>query len=214
MDGSYNWLEMHDLEFRLKMITYTLKNLYKAKVFERYSSIIISNPNNFHFFSKDVINYYSLGQFSYQNQNPYSCKNRIVKILHAPSNFKSKGSDKILQILEELIQEGFSLEVELLQNKKNDFVINEIKNSDLIVDQLYSDVLCPGFAYEAISCNKPVVVCGHELEKLKSYFISKGIEIPPVINLLPQNLKSFIRDVLINPEILIDKEKEIISKKK
>ena len=57
-------------------------------------------------------------------------------IVHAPSNRKVKGTQKILETLNKLSSEGFEFELKLLEQIPNNEAIKLYENSDIVIDQI------------------------------------------------------------------------------
>ncbi len=61
--------------------------------------------------------------------------NEIITILHAPSDRKNKGTDDtVLPAIKALQDEGFSFNFELIENKPNEYVLERLKNADIVID--------------------------------------------------------------------------------
>ena len=89
----------------------------------------------------------------------------MLRILHSPSHTETKGSDIISDTINKLRSKGSSVELVTIINRPNREVIEEIARCDFVVDQLYSDTPMAGFASEAASMGKPVIVCGYLSDK-------------------------------------------------
>ena len=63
-------------------------------------------------------------------------RNNTFKILHAPNHRNIKGTFYLIDAVDRLKNEGYDIELRLIEKKSNDDVLNEISNADLIVDQL------------------------------------------------------------------------------
>lgn len=147
------------------------KTLKKIRRFEKMSTYIISHHFTNYFF-KD--NYISSSQIGVPFTNNYTLVgekkiNTHTRILHAPSNPRSKGTSIIEKAIFNLIKKGYSIDLIKLNGVPNSKVIDELKKCDFIVDQVYSDGPMPGFATEAAFYGKPAVVGGYGLEMLKDY---------------------------------------------
>lgn len=84
-----------------------------------------------------------------------------VRVLHAPSRPRYKGTAQIREMIERLRCKGLLIEFTELQDKPNQEVVREIRKADLIVDQLYCDYAPSALAAEAMWCGKPVLCGGH-----------------------------------------------------
>lgn len=63
-------------------------------------------------------------------------KNDILKFIHLPTDRKIKGTVYIIKAVEELKEEGYKFEFEIIENVSHSNVLFAIKNADVIIDQL------------------------------------------------------------------------------
>ena len=114
----------------------------------------------------------------------------FLRILHAPSNSGVKGTDIILQAVEDLKNEGFEFKFILLKNKNNKEVIDEISKADLVIDQILIGSYGV-FSVEALSLGKPIICYLNETIFTDDH---------PFISANPENIKNKLKKVL-NGEI-------------
>lgn len=102
----------------------------------------------------------------------------VPKIVHIPSRSGIKGTSFILKTVNELKDEGLSLEFEFLTHLPNKEVINKLSDADILVDELF--LHGPGtLSLEAIACGCAVatktmkdeifdsVLCNVDFDNLK-----------------------------------------------
>jgi len=77
------------------------------------------------------------------------------KIVHAPSDSIAKRSDIVIKTIEILKKEGLEFEFELIQNKTNQFVLDSLKDTDIVIDQC-SDWIAK-FAAEGMAAGCAIV---------------------------------------------------------
>lgn len=82
---------------------------------------------------------------------------RPLRIGHAPSHRKIKGTDIILAALEELTAEGYEYELELIEGLSNDHARLKYEQIDVLIDQLHAGWY-GGLAVEVMALGKPVMV--------------------------------------------------------
>ncbi|MGA0163838.1 MAG: hypothetical protein ACO3LE_06235 [Bdellovibrionota bacterium] len=182
----------------------------KIKIIERYADFCITAPAQAQFFEKDFI----WGGFLGPPQPPRimdeikSPENstRCVKILHSPSRFESKGSSLILQMIEKLKDEGFDIDFTLLQGASNAEVLKRISESDLVIDQCYSDTPMAGLAAEAASLGKATLVGGYISSELEKYFPISHTA--PSFFCQPEEMLDKIRAIIRKPACLKQKGRE------
>ncbi|PWT99996.1 MAG: hypothetical protein C5B52_09495 [Bacteroidetes bacterium] len=118
--------------------------------------------------------------------------NSRVRILHAPSNRDLKGTRLITQTVEGLKGEGLDFEFEILEKKPNSVVLEELKNSDIAIDQIYLHY--PGiFATEGMAMG-----CAVGTKIFESG--PEAIFSPPICNLDENNLKDQLRKLIQDQE--------------
>jgi len=81
--------------------------------------------------------------------------NDIVRIVHAPSDRKRKGTIHILRAIKEL-KKKYTLQFELIEGKPNNYVLERMAASDIVIDQIgpgwYGKVTLEALYYGAVSC--------------------------------------------------------------
>ena len=84
-----------------------------------------------------------------------------VRIVHAPSSERYKGTELIRAMIGRLESKGYNLEFVEIKNKTPHEVMGEIRGADLVVDQLYCDYALNSLPSEALWCGKPVLSGGY-----------------------------------------------------
>lgn len=131
---------------------------------EKYADVVINHPPTALFHAKPFVSWLNIGFPCGQmmtNSLMREERSRIVKILHAPSNAVSKGSIEIEAMVGKLKSQGYPVEFIKLQNVPNEKVIEIIKDCDIVVDELYSDIPLGGLGTEASVAGKPVLSAGY-----------------------------------------------------
>ena len=120
-----------------------------------------------------------------------------INIVHAPSNRAKKGTEYVIKAVEKLKNEGYNVNLMLVENIPHNKVIEYYKQADIVVDQLllgwYGNV-----TIECMALGKPV--CVYIKEDLESH-----LPFMPVLNTSPEslveNLKMLIEDKELRKEI-------------
>jgi len=124
------------------------------------------------------------------NQNE---TDRMLRIGHAPTNRKVKGTQYILDALDELRNEGYKFELVLVESVSNTEARELYESIDVLVDQLFAGWY-GGLAVEVMALGKPVLVYIRE-DDLK--FIPKEMKSDlPFINVTPDTIKNGLRNIL------------------
>jgi glycosyltransferase involved in cell wall biosynthesis len=164
---------------------------------EKYSDFVINHTATAQMFSLPFIRWAAVGMPipKLGNSIEISCKKTTaVRIVHAPSRPKAKGSDVFRRVINELRQEGYSIEFIELNGVSNATVLQELQKCDLVVDELYSDTPMAMLATEAAMLGKPVVVGGYYA---KQFYLDNPDEAsPPSIYVEPSEIKSAIEKLI------------------
>ena len=118
--------------------------------------------------------------------------NRPVRIVHAPSDPSTKGTDYIIGALNEL-QNSHDFELILVKNKPYEEALELYKSADIAIDQ----ILCGwygGFSVEMMAMGKPVLCYIRDQDLV---FVPKQMRDElPIYNIRPDNLVEDIDFVL------------------
>lgn len=124
-----------------------------------------------------------------------------VRILHAPSDPISKGSDRVRHAVERIRERGYGVEYHEVVDRPNSDVLAEIAQSDLVVDEVFSDSPMGTLAVEAAQLGKPTVVGGYYAADAAE-FAPDGL--PPTRFVLPQCLEAAIEEMVSDPMLRED----------
>jgi len=119
--------------------------------------------------------------------------NNTIKIVHAPSNREIKGTKYIFPVIQRLRDEGYNIDLILIENKTNEEVLEVCKEADIIIDQLLLESHGV-FAIECMALGKPVL-CRID-EKIMKYYPDL-----PILNTNPDNLYENLKLLIENPEL-------------
>ena len=131
-----------------------LQKILRIRTAETWSDLIVSSPEMGQLQKKPYVRIHiPLKLDNYQ----FKVHGRSVpKIVHAPSHRGYKGTDVILRAIEELHGEGLQFEFTLLENVPNSVVRDILADADIVVSQLYGDVLST-FSEEGMATGNAVV---------------------------------------------------------
>ena len=127
---------------------------------------------------------------------------RPLRIVHAPTHRRVKGTDLILEALEALKEEGFAFELILVEGLSQAEARTRYEQADVLIDQLFAGWY-GGLAVELMALGKPVLVY---LREEDLHFIPEQMRADlPFINANPFTVKDRLREVLGMPrEALVD----------
>lgn len=126
-----------------------------------------------------------------------------IKLVHAPNHRNLKGTSKLIQAVNELKEEGFSLELDVIEGVPNEEVRNAIAKADVVADQLVIGWYAM-FALEGMAMGKPVIC--YLRSDLKNLYTADGlIEVDelPFVEASLFSVKEVIRDLVIHRENLV-----------
>ena len=116
-----------------------------------------------------------------------------LRIVHAPSHRKVKGTDIILAALDHLKAQGFSFELSLVEGLSNAEARKVYESSDVLIDQLFAGWY-GGLAVELMALGKPVLVYIREEDV---QFIPNDMKIDlPFLQVTPDTVEDALRKVL------------------
>jgi glycosyltransferase involved in cell wall biosynthesis len=123
-------------------------------------------------------------------------ENRPLRILHAPSHRKVKGTDYLLEALGNLKKQGFNFDLLLVEGLSNSEARKMYEKADILVDQLFAGWY-GGLAVELMALGKPVIVYIRD-EDLK-FIPSEMKEDLPFIRATPFDIKEVLKQVIKMP---------------
>jgi len=123
-------------------------------------------------------------------------ENRKLRIGHAPSNRKVKGTDIILEALEKLKKRGYEFELVLVEGVSNAEARKTYETVDILIDQIFAGWY-GGLAVEAMALGKPVLVYIRQ-DDLKYVPAEMAADLP-FFQIDPKNLEEQLRTVLDLP---------------
>lgn len=165
---------------------------------ERHATAIVCTPIHTQLHERPVVKYQSLGLPIVQTSSavPHASgrNDGSVRILHAPSSPKPKGTAFIRAAVESLRQR-YPIEYVELTGRTHAEVIAEIQRCDFVVDQLNGEGPCGGLATEAASFGKPAIV-GTHTDDIWRMFGSE--ELPPVLRCENEEVEAAIERLIVD----------------
>jgi hypothetical protein len=124
-------------------------------------------------------------------------KNGVVKIVHCPNHRDVKGTRFVVAACDAIFYEGYQIELQIVERKKNEEVREIMKNCDIVAAEfLY------GYAsneIEGMSLAKPVL---SNLENDYFYSVAKRytyFKECPIVSTSPENLKDNLLRLITSP---------------
>ncbi len=123
-------------------------------------------------------------------------EDRPLRIGHAPSHRRVKGTDLILEAVQRLQKKGLNFELVMVEGLSNQKAKEQYKTIDVLVDQLFAGWY-GGLAVECMALGKPVIVYIRE-DDLR-FIPSQMRQDLPVIKTIPDTVEEAIEHVLTMP---------------
>lgn len=125
-----------------------------------------------------------------------------IRLVHAPSNPRVKGTDRIRVAVASLVSRGYAVEFIEIIGRPNAEVLDELRRCDFVVDELYSDCRMAGLASEAALFAKPSVVAGYasdELMRIPGCY--EAADFPPALYCRPEDVEGAIESLMNDVEL-------------
>jgi hypothetical protein len=130
---------------------------------ERWADVLISHPPYAQFNELPFVTCLSIGnpiQPIPEGERPQQ-REGGVRILHSPSFPEAKGTAEVRRVIERLRRRGLDIDYVEVSGVPNTVVLQELMQSDLVVDQVYSDAPLASFATEAAFMGRVAVIGGY-----------------------------------------------------
>jgi len=144
------------------LLNYTREISSRVRRQERVAHAVISHRESAQFLRNPFYDYLSVGYpVELRTAEPEAERRRGgLRIVHAPSLPQIKGTPRIREMVE-ACSRIHSLEYVELVGKTNAEVLEQLRNCDFVIDELYSDSPLGGLAAEGASFGKPTLVSGY-----------------------------------------------------
>jgi glycosyltransferase involved in cell wall biosynthesis len=122
-----------------------------------------------------------------------------VKVMHAPNHRGVKGTEFVIEAVEQLKAEGLQIELILLEKVSNDTVRELMEEVDILVDQL----VLPGYglnAIEGMALGLPVI-CNMEEAYTRMYRRYSFLNECPIVASSVEMSKRDLRALVVNPRL-------------
>jgi len=165
---------------------------------KKYASVLVAGGDMHEFLpeSKWDVPEYAVDIHEFDELMEVKPPSDKIRIVHGCNNRQWKGTEHIITACEKLKEEGFPVELILVEGKPNEEARRIYATADIIVDQLLIGWYAL-FSIEAMAMGKPV--CCYLREDL-IWMIPK--EPPcPIVNTNPENILEELRKLVKNPEL-------------
>jgi hypothetical protein len=188
----------------LRLALQAVKRRLKLLVQYRISDFFFASPQTSELIPGAFYNFLDLGHplsdstrakaFT-ANRNSRSMKSGIseFRIIHAPSSSLTKGTDWVRDVAKLLTSKYENVTYREVSNLGHGDLLTSLSESDLLIDQAYSDYPLPVTSAEALLCGTPAVVAGYYVDwpvRHYSQFVPPSIASSP--NRLFENIEKLI----------------------
>ena len=150
-----------------------------------------------------MVGHFAIDLDLYSSIEKKSCEfGKVFTILHAPNHRNLKGTKFIIDAVDDLKKNGYSINLIVAEKKSNEEILLLINAADLIIDQLVIGWYAM-FSIEAMAVKKPVM-CYLRDDLIHLYRVAGLLaeQDPPLINTSPLTFKNDLRRILDDKSIL------------
>lgn len=171
---------------------------------ERWADVVIGAPlSSSTLMARPFVNYFSIGMPRPSVEDDSTPAHRVsdkgrVRILHAPSRNAIKGTARIREAVQGLIDAGLPIDLEELSDVSHDEVLDRLAAADIVVDQAFSDTPMATLAAEAAGLGRPAVVGGYGWDELRRWVSAE--DWPPTAVCPPDDLRGTIEQLVTDPD--------------
>jgi glycosyltransferase involved in cell wall biosynthesis len=125
-----------------------------------------------------------------------NAKNGEVVVVHASNHRHFKGTDRLIEAIEQLRREGSRVRLELLERRSNAEVLTAVAHGDIVADQFIAGYAL--FGIEGMAMAKPVVsALGWMPPDLRESYRARGL---PILDTDRDGLLETLRSLIGDPE--------------
>lgn len=124
-------------------------------------------------------------------------KGQVIEIAHMPNHRGFKGTEKILEVIKELEDEGFNIKFHLIEGLPNDEVRKLLQDKiHILIDQIYAT----GYGLNAIEgmASSCVVMANLSDQRYTSVYAGTYLDECPIISINKSNLKHELIRIILN----------------
>jgi glycosyltransferase involved in cell wall biosynthesis len=132
--------------------------------------------------------------------SPADGTNGAVRVVHAPNHRGFKGTEFVIQAVEELKAEGLKVELILLERVPNELVMETLCSADILVEQL----IAGAYALNAIEGMASGVAVLSSLDDQPRNVIFRRYSFAeecPILSTTPETIKQNLRILVTNPSL-------------
>ena len=172
--------------------------------FARYADFVIGSSNQICQFQprRDLLlfSYMAIDTDNWSPEGRYSSADGHtgeVVVLHTPNHRALKGTEYLIEAVQQLQQEGLKVRLEILEGRANDEVKVALQKADILAEQFFGGYALSGI--EGMSLGKPVLsnLSRHSRELFERTSLGEC----PIMNTPVDRIKKNLRLLVENPEL-------------
>lgn len=137
----------------------------------------------------------------YPKKRKIKTAKEAIRILHTPNHRGVKGTEFLVQAVEELKTEGYNIQLRLLEGVKNKEVLNIMQEqTDILVSQLNIDAYAMS-AIEGMACGIPVICNLEEIYYAPLLRRFSYLKECPILSATPESIKEQLKLLIENPKL-------------
>jgi hypothetical protein len=174
----------------------------RVRYIERYADTVISHPLYSHFLERPYVRALAIGVPLLKVPDdiaPRSSRKAMIRILHSPSHPAAKGTTRVREAIRALNDDGLAIDYVEISGQPNAVVLKELLRADIVVDQLFSDTPMAGFATEAASVGRPIVVGSCDWDEIRRAI--PETEAGPVFACDAEGVEEAVRTLVTDAEL-------------
>lgn len=178
-----------------------LRQQYCIRRIERYADEIVCHPLSAQLLTRPFVNHLAIGHpFDPGATSAVKTGGTAARlnVLHAPTRPLQKGSPRFQAEIRRLQAAGVPVDYTELTSRPNREVLEAIVASDLVLDELYSDIPLAGLGTETAALGRPFLVGGYGRAELERF---GGDNPPPMDHYVhPAQLDTALDALVADPQ--------------
>jgi hypothetical protein len=212
--GSDIWMysRINNLELRhALLLSYPMAAKFESEIQKQINYWIGYSSIFFPVLQTDGVGYWDILSYNYVviNENKWALNtnfsdqkngvNDTVKIIHSPNHRGVKGTEFIIQAVENLKNEGLKVELILLEKLPNEKVNELMADADILAEQL---IIAHGLsAVEGMAKGLAVISNFEDESRNKVFRTYSYLNECPIVSAGPENITDVLRSLVVNPAL-------------
>jgi hypothetical protein len=171
---------------------------------EAWSTVTVGMLATAQFFTRPFVDFYQIGLPTPRREDARALKVSQTSsgfiVLHVPSNMAVKGTARIREAMDAIVKKHPHVRYRELSGVPHEEVMGAMREADLVVDWLWSDIPMAVVGTEAASLGTPTVISGYAWPLWDAWEKLHPGKRPPAIFATPQTLLDDIERAIVDSE--------------